>query len=215
MFTFQVIMRYINEVPSHITVPPNVLLSKWLPQNDLLGDPKVRLFLTHGGANGQSESLFHGKPMIVFPLFGDQFYNAKRGQEKGFSLTMDILSFQPQELVKNIETILVKDSSFQSSIRKASAIYRSAREHPRERAAFWIEHVMKYGGAHLRSHALDMTWYEFLMLDILALILGIVLCVVGFFLLLIRTCCKLCSKTASKQPTASVSKKAKKTKKTN
>ena len=206
-------MRYINEVPSHIKVPPNVLLSKWLPQNDLLGDPKVRLFLTHGGANGQLECLFHGKPMIVFPLFGDQFYNAKRGQEKGFSLTMDILSFQPQELVKNIETILVKDSSFQSSILKASAIYRSAREHPRERAAFWIEHVMKYGGAHLRSHALDMTWYEFLMLDILVLILFVFLAVACFSLLLLRLCCKLCW-GSTVEPT-SVSKKMKNKKKTN
>merc|ERR1712071_505240 len=30
-------------------VPANVMLAKWLPQQDLLGDAKARIFMTHGG----------------------------------------------------------------------------------------------------------------------------------------------------------------------
>ena len=59
-------------------VPSNVMLSKWLPQNDLLGHKKTRLFIAHGGNNGQMEGLYHGLPMIVMPFGGDQMYSAWR-----------------------------------------------------------------------------------------------------------------------------------------
>jgi hypothetical protein len=59
-------------------VPKNVLLKPWLPQNDVLGHPKTRLFITHCGNNGQYESLYHNVPMIGFPLHSEQGYNAFR-----------------------------------------------------------------------------------------------------------------------------------------
>jgi UDP:flavonoid glycosyltransferase YjiC (YdhE family) len=45
----------------------NVLFLPWLPQNDLLGHPKTKLFITHCGKNGIFEALYHGIPMIGFP----------------------------------------------------------------------------------------------------------------------------------------------------
>ena len=44
--------------------PDNVMLSKWLPQQDVLADPKVRLFVSHGGQSSSQESLCHQKPMV-------------------------------------------------------------------------------------------------------------------------------------------------------
>ncbi|OXA40298.1 UDP-glucuronosyltransferase 2C1 [Folsomia candida] len=67
----KVIWKYeSDDVP--IIVPKNVFLSKWLPQMDLLGHPKIRLFITHCGAGGIEEAIFHGVPLIEIPFFGDQ-----------------------------------------------------------------------------------------------------------------------------------------------
>jgi glucuronosyltransferase len=44
--------------------PDNVMLSKWLPQQDILAHPKLRLFITHGGQSSCQESLCHQKPMV-------------------------------------------------------------------------------------------------------------------------------------------------------
>ena len=37
----------------------------WVSQNDLLGNEKIKIFITHGGLNGILESIYHTKPMIV------------------------------------------------------------------------------------------------------------------------------------------------------
>ena len=44
---------------------------------------------------------------------------------------------------------------------------------PQQRSLYWIEHVMKHGGKHLHSYALDMPWYQYLMLDIACFELGV------------------------------------------
>ena len=38
---------------------------EWTPQNDLLGDPRVRAFVTHGGLNSIYEV---GAEVVHFPL---------------------------------------------------------------------------------------------------------------------------------------------------
>ena len=48
----------------------------WIPQNDLLAHEKVRLFITHGGFNSMVETVYHAKPIIIFPSIADQPNNA-------------------------------------------------------------------------------------------------------------------------------------------
>ena len=57
-------------------VPTNMMLLPWIPQNDILGQDKVKLFITHGGNNGQFEALYHSVPMLVLPVFAEQPANA-------------------------------------------------------------------------------------------------------------------------------------------
>ena len=48
--------------------PQNVMLSKWLPQQDILGHPNLRVFVSHGGQSSCQESLCHQKPMVRYPM---------------------------------------------------------------------------------------------------------------------------------------------------
>jgi glucuronosyltransferase len=45
-------------------LPSNVKLSKWLPQQDILGHPNTKLFITHVGQSSFQESLCHQKPVV-------------------------------------------------------------------------------------------------------------------------------------------------------
>ncbi len=44
--------------------PANVKLRKWVPQQDILGHPKTKLFITHAGQSSIQESLCHKKPVV-------------------------------------------------------------------------------------------------------------------------------------------------------
>lgn len=109
-------------------VPHNVKFLHWIPQNDLLGHPKTKLFITHSGANGQFEALYHGVPMIAMPSFAEQTYNANRMVYHKFGLKMDIRNFEVEELLENIHKIL-GDKSYKDSIQKASQMYYIAVSH--------------------------------------------------------------------------------------
>jgi glucuronosyltransferase len=45
-------------------MPDNVMLSKWLPQQDVLRHPNVKLFISHGGQSSFQETICHKKPMV-------------------------------------------------------------------------------------------------------------------------------------------------------
>jgi len=78
----------------------------WLPQNDILGHPKTRLFIGHAGINGILETTYHGVPMICSPFFGDQFDNARMVKRAGFGEVVDLAVTSSEELVNLIRKVL-------------------------------------------------------------------------------------------------------------
>ena len=145
---------------------------EWLPQQDLLANSKTVLFITHAGVNSQFKALYHGVPMLSIPLCADEHYNAKRAEFKGFSITLDIKKITIDNVISSITEIL-RNSSYKEQISQASRIFRSSAQSPKQRAAWWIEHVMQHGAKHLRAPYLEMPWYQLLMIDI---IIFVILC---------------------------------------
>ncbi|XP_074662794.1 UDP-glucuronosyltransferase 2B17-like [Tubulanus polymorphus] len=182
----RVIWKHLGSM-ENVTLPDNVFVRAWIPQNDLLGHPNTKLFITHCGNNGQYEALYHGVPMIGFPMTAEQPFNAERMEHKKFGVKMDIQRFSSYELYSNIETVVYGDVNRQA-IRRASAIFKDRRVSPREEAAYWVEHVMKHGSDHLSMPASNLSWYQILLLDVFTVILAsIVVLFLGFYALV-----KLC-----------------------
>jgi len=150
-----------------VTVPKNVHVFRWLPQNDILSHPQTRLFITHCGSNSQHEALYHGVPMLGFPLFAEQPTNCERAYAKGFGLRMDIHHFTSADLFVNIQEML-NNRTYRDIVKHGSATLRDEPLLGPKKAAHWIEHVIKYGSAHMRSPAIDLPLYRFIMLDVLA-----------------------------------------------
>ena len=77
------------EYPELITrVPPNVKTVKWLPQNDILGHPKIRLFVTHAGLLSIQEAIYNGVPLVGLPVFGDQPFNMNKAEKDGHGIRL-------------------------------------------------------------------------------------------------------------------------------
>lgn len=177
-------LRFVFHYGNETKLVGNVMHMSWMPQNDLLGHNNTKIFISHCGSNGQFEALYHAVPMIGLPVFGDQHYNALRIERKGFGIILNVVDFTPEKLRSAIHEILTTPS-YKEAIRKASDIFKNRPMSPGKRAAWWIDHVIKYGGTYLHSEAMTLSLYKFLLVDVL---LGV--CVI--VLLLIIICCMGC-----------------------
>ena len=77
-----------------------------MPQQDLLGHPKIRLFITHGGLFSNQEAVYHGVPFIVFPIFADQPLNAQKAHDDGYANRLDLDDITEDILYEAIHRIL-------------------------------------------------------------------------------------------------------------
>jgi UDP:flavonoid glycosyltransferase YjiC (YdhE family) len=88
--------------------------AEFLPQTSLL--PQVDLVITHGGNNTVTEALYFGKPMVVLPLFWDQYDNAQRIDEMGLGARLDTYGHEPAELLAAVDRLLA-DSALAERLR--------------------------------------------------------------------------------------------------
>jgi MGT family glycosyltransferase len=99
--------RYIvSKGPQHAEyeLAPNMWGAEFLPQTKIV--PLVDLVITHGGNNTTTEAFHFGKPMIVLPLFWDQYDNAQRVDETGFGVRLPTYAFADADLRGAVDRLL-------------------------------------------------------------------------------------------------------------
>jgi MGT family glycosyltransferase len=87
-----------------IELPDTMVGAEFLPQTTVI--PQVDLVITHGGNNTTTEALHFGKPMILLPLFWDQYDNAQRMDELGFGVRLPTYAFTDDEMVAALDRLL-------------------------------------------------------------------------------------------------------------
>ncbi|XP_063221505.1 UDP-glycosyltransferase UGT5-like [Bacillus rossius redtenbacheri] len=146
--------------------PRNVKIAKWLPQQDILRHPKVKIFITQGGLQSTEEAIHAKVPMISIPVFGDQYYNTKLGEDAGVALHLKLNELTKMILLEALKKCL-ENKSYQDNMDRMHAIVNDQQTTPMERAVWWTEYVLRHKGAqHLRTAAVDMPWYSYLLLDV-------------------------------------------------
>jgi MGT family glycosyltransferase len=105
-----------------IELPPGMWGAEFLPQTRIL--PLVDLVITHGGNNTTTECLHHGKPMIVLPLFWDQYDNAQRVAELGYGVRLDPYRFTDTQLHHALAQLL-GDTRLRRTLGETSATIRA------------------------------------------------------------------------------------------
>ncbi|MFL5727418.1 MAG: glycosyltransferase [Chloroflexota bacterium] len=96
----------VSKGPQHedYELAPNMWGAEFLPQTKLI--PLVDLVITHGGNNTTTEAFHFGKPMVVLPLFWDQYDNAQRVDELGFGARLPTYAFDDADLRAAIDGLL-------------------------------------------------------------------------------------------------------------
>ncbi|RXG55522.1 UDP-glucuronosyltransferase 1-5 [Armadillidium vulgare] len=161
--------------PTIPDLPKNVKLQKWLPQNDVLGHPKVKLFITHGGLLSTHESVYNGVPVIGMPVFADQYANMAAVELEGFGRLMEWDKLE-ENIFRDMILEVINSKEMDENVKRKSEIIKDRLVPPDEEAAYWVEYVMRHKGApHLRSPLNMMSWYEVYNMDVWASILLVLL----------------------------------------
>lgn len=84
--------------------PPNFEVKPHVPQLDVL--QRAQVFLTHGGMNSVSESLYHGVPVVVVPQMSEQAMVGQRVEELGAGMCLANDQTTPEHLRASVSRLL-------------------------------------------------------------------------------------------------------------
>jgi glucuronosyltransferase len=153
--------------------PRNLMIKKWLPQSDILAHPKIVLFIAHGGIFGTQEGSFRGVPMLFVPFFGDQNRNSMNTVAQGFGLKLNFKEVTEESLSWHIEEMLT-NQKYSKRAKEVAKILNDNPIKPMDEAMYWIEYVIRHKGAkHLQSAATQLSWFQYLSLDIIGFFIAI------------------------------------------
>nr|XP_022906517.1 UDP-glucuronosyltransferase 2B15-like [Onthophagus taurus] len=150
-----------------IKVPKNVIVRKWFPQNDILGNKKVKLFITHCGWLSIQEAIYHGVPLIGIPVFIDHHNNAAKILSKTIGKTLDYKSLNSRILHESIREV-IDNLDYKNRIDRLSKLFQDQPQSPLDRAVFWMEYILRNNNSeHFNTAERFLPWYEKISTEVL------------------------------------------------
>ncbi|CAJ0942294.1 unnamed protein product, partial [Mesorhabditis belari] len=120
----------------------NIDTVRWIPQADLLGHSRLKLFVTHGGINGMIEAIYRSVPLVIVPIFADQFRNGRNAEMRGIGKAISKLKLA--EVGKVVREVL-QDERYTNSMRSLSKRVKSHPMRAKETLLKWTEYVLSFG----------------------------------------------------------------------
>ncbi|XP_042875317.1 UDP-glycosyltransferase UGT5-like [Penaeus japonicus] len=157
--------------------PENVMTQKWFPQQDILGHRNTKVFVTQGGLLSVHEAKYHGIPLVVLPLYGDQPRNAWAVDEAGYGVHLPWGEVTEESFRESILEV-ASNPEYRRRISQISQLVQDQPDSPKEKAVWWLEYLLRNkGAAHLNqeSFARTLSWPQILLLDVLLL----AVCIIG------------------------------------
>uniref|UniRef100_A0A336LDL5 UDP-glucuronosyltransferase n=1 Tax=Culicoides sonorensis TaxID=179676 RepID=A0A336LDL5_CULSO len=166
-------------------IPDNVKTTLWVPQQDLLAHPKIKLFITQGGHQSIEEAIDRQVPMIIIPMIVDQFANSKRVANKGAGIALNLNEITAESFKNDILEV-IEQPKYKENVVALSKLVKDQPMSSIEKATWWIEYTIRHKGTkHLRYPGLDVPLYQYYYLDVIVvyiLIIAIILVTIRFMI---------------------------------
>ncbi|RXG73608.1 putative UDP-glucosyltransferase YojK [Armadillidium vulgare] len=118
-------------------LPSNIKISSWLPQQDILAHPKIRLFISHGGLFGSQEAMYFEVPVLGMPVFLDQHMNIDEIVSQGWGKSISWDNLTEENFAEAIQDIL-SNSSIREKAHERSVLMRDWPRTPKEEVFWWL-----------------------------------------------------------------------------
>ncbi|EFP13238.1 hypothetical protein CRE_30571 [Caenorhabditis remanei] len=149
----------------------NVYLSAWLPQNELLADPRLTLFITHGGLASVLELAMTAKPAIMIPVAADQTRNAQMMKRHGVAAVLKKFDLANPVKIQEVIKEVMKDSSYRDNAKRLAEILHNQPTDPKEKLVKYVEFAARFGKLpSLDNYGRHQSFVEYFFLDIISII---------------------------------------------
>lgn len=154
-------------------LPKNVMIKKWLPQNDILAHANTKLFISHMGIGGYNEAMFHAVPVLAVPFVGDQDTNAAKAKSQGWAEVVPAQDLSETTLKEALDKML-GSNKYVENVKKLSNLFRDKPMSAVDTAIFWIEYVIRHKGAkHMQYPGVELNFIQSNSLDVFAFLFGV------------------------------------------
>uniref|UniRef100_A0AAF5D6Y2 glucuronosyltransferase n=1 Tax=Strongyloides stercoralis TaxID=6248 RepID=A0AAF5D6Y2_STRER len=186
------IWKYETPEDGHGKGIDNLVLSKWVPQNDLLNDNRLTLFITHGGMGSTTEVAFSNVPALAIPIFGDQMRNAKLLERLGIGKAVEIEILSDSKKLRETILEVLNNKNYKINSLKTAATLQNRPISSEELLIKHVEFACRFGELpQLDLASKDMGVIEYYNLDII--LPFITLCIIVIYGI-IKIFCKIISK---------------------
>lgn len=169
-----------------LELPPNVIISPWFPQNDILAHPRVRGFITHSGLHSTYEALYHGVPMVSIPFFADQNRNAQRAVLSRVAERLELKHLSTENILDVIQKVF-RSTYYRERIRFRSSLVKDTFVKPLDNAIWWIEWLMRHPDKnYLRSPVLQLGQFKSNLYDLIGILFILTIILTVF---ITKRCC--------------------------
>ncbi|KAL9651687.1 hypothetical protein ABK040_009302 [Willaertia magna] len=103
-----------------------VFVQNWVKQPIVLRHPSIKLFISHAGAHSLLESIDAEVPLLLFPIFGDQFLNSLRAEDAGIARAIFHVDNEKDcdSLTKEVEYILQHENEMKKKMYRVKILNR-------------------------------------------------------------------------------------------
>lgn len=191
-------------------LPVNVMIKKWLPQNDILAHKNTKLFISHMGIGGFNEAMYHAVPVIAVPFGGDQAFNAEKAMKQGWAEVLPSSDLTEAKLKTVLEKMFAT-KKYAEAVQKLSSLFKDKPMTAVDSAIFWIEYVIRHRGAeHMQYPGVDLNFIQSNSLDVFGFLLAVLYILVKVVKFGFRKVRGLCCRTSKAKFVANHQNKKKK-----
>lgn len=180
---YDILWKYDGELESE---HKNIKIVNWVPQQDILAHPYVKLFITQGGAQSRDEAFVRGVPLLVIPFFADQIDTGIKLTELGIAtilypneITSELLGSRINEMTEN--------KKYMERSKELARLAIDVPMSPVQTAVWWIEYTIRNKNIPQFKYK-NLPRYQYFLLDIIGFHLVILIFIVFVTYKIVKKC---------------------------
>lgn len=146
---------------------------------------------------GSTESAYCGVPMVLTPMYGDQFQNSQAAVNRGMGTIVHYEHITEETMKAAITKALEPESM--ANAERVSFSYQNRPIKVMDEAIWWTEYVAKTHGAPLlQSHSANMSAFTYYSFDVYATIAAALSLIIASWAFILSKLCKRSNHDKSK-----------------